>query len=141
MELQELVAITENLTDDCQRVLHQSLKEIIYRQKGPANLKQCAELSSIVDIGMLEYKDGRYAIPELAKKNIRKLYTYLIRKFDNDTYFDVETGAFKDIPKGAIFTATVSIDGSIESGMQFPDDEVTELLNLFGTNRCNNWPL
>lgn len=137
MDLQELVSVTENLTDDCQRVLLRALKEILYRQKGPAKLKHCIELDCIVGIGMLVNEGGRYAIPEDAKKRIRKLYTYLLRKFDNDSYFDPETCKYVDYPKGAEFVSTVdALTGETVLCLQFPDDEVTEMLDLFGTNRC-----
>ena len=141
MDLQELVSITENLTDDCQRALWYALKEILYRQKGSAKLKPSADLDRIVEIGLLVYADGRYAVPEMAAKKIRKLYTYLLRKFDVDIYWDPETGEDKTIPKGAEFVCGLSLDGRSQLAVQFPDDEVTDLLNLFGTNRCDNWPL
>lgn len=141
MDLQELVSITENLTDECQRVLLAALKEILYRQKGSAKLKPCDELDRIVDIGILGYTDGRYAVPDEIKKRIRKLYTYLLRKFDIECYWDPHTGEDKTIPKGAEFVGTISPAGGIEIILQFPDDEVTAMLNLFGTNRCHNWPL
>lgn len=141
MDLQELVSITENLTDGCQRVLWSALKEILYRQKGPAKLKPCDELEGIIDLGLLVHLDGRYAVPEMAKKKIRKLYTYLVRKFDVDLYFDPESGTTKEIPKGAEFVSITSPDGCSQLMLQFPDDEVTALLNLFGTNRCDNWKL
>ena len=141
MNLQELVSIVENLSDDCQRVLRNALKEIIYRQKGPAKLKTCDELDRIVEIGLLICEDGRYAVPEPVKKRLRKLYTYLVRKFDVDCYWDPETGEDKTIPKGAEFVGVISINGDIKTAIQFPDDEVTAMLNLFGTNRCDNWQL
>ena len=140
MDLQELVSITENLTDDCQRVLLAALKENFYRQKGPAKLKPCGELDQIVEIGLLVYEDGRYAVPEGIKK-IRKLYTYLLRKFDTELYYDPDADETKEIPKGAEFICTMTLDGSSKLAIQFPDDEVTALLNLFGTNRCDNWSL
>lgn len=141
MDLQELVSITENLTDDCQRVLLASLKEILFRQKGPAKLKPCNELDLIVKIGLLVNEAGRYAVPEAAKKKIRKLYTYLLRKFDVDIYWDPHTGESKTIPKGAEFVGAITAGKGINIVVQFPEDEVTEMLNLFGTNRCDNWPL
>ena len=141
MDLQELVSITENLTDDCQRALWYALKEILYRQKGSAKLKPSADLDRIVEIGLLVYADGRYAVPDELKKRIRKLYTYLVRKFDVEYYMDPETDENKAIPKGAIFVCGISLDGRSQLALQFPDDDVTALLNLFGTNRCDNWPL
>lgn len=141
MDLQELVSITENLTDDCQRILWQSLKEILFRQKGPAKIKHCDELDRIVEVGLLVYGDGLYAVSEPAKKKIRKLYTYLVRKFDLEYYWDPETGEDKAIPKGAEFVGTITTDGNVTTIVQFPDDEITDLLNLFGVNRCDNWSL
>ena len=138
MDLQELVSILENLTDDCQRVFHAALKEIIYRQKGPAKLKPCAELDCIVKVGLLENIDGRYSIPEMAKKKIRKLYTYLVRKFDFTYYFDPDSGEEKRMPMGAEFVSVLDIsENRMKLRVKFPDDEVTEMLDLFGTNRCS----
>ena len=140
MDLQELVSITENLTDDCQQVLWGALKEILYRQKGPAKLKPCGELDRIVEIGLLTYDDGRYAVAETAKKRIRKLYTYLVRKFDVALFFDPEDGMTKEIPKGAEFVSVLDFSaGKMKLVIKFPDDDVTAMLNLFGTNRCDNW--
>lgn len=139
MDLQELVSVTENLTDGCQKVLFETLREILYRQKGAAKVKPCDELGIFVEAGLLTMEDGRYNISEAAKKKSRKLYTYLLRKFDFDYYFDPEDGTEKKIPKGAEFVCTISMDGRSELKLQFPDDEITAMLNLFGTNRCDNW--
>ena len=137
MDLQELVSVTENLTDDCQRALFGALKEILYRQKGPAKLKPCVELDRVVEIGLLVYEGDRYAIPEVAKKKIRKLYTYLVRKFDVELFFDPESGTTKEIPKGAEFVSVLDVsERRMKLIIKFPDDEVTEMLDLFGTNRC-----
>ena len=140
MDLQELVSITENLTDDCQRVLLAALKEILFRQKGTAKLKHCNDLERIVEIGLLICIDGRYAVPEGIKK-IRKLYTYLLRKFDTELYYDPDADEIKEIPKGAEFVCTMTLDGKSKLALQFPDDEVTALLDLFGVNRCDNWSI
>lgn len=138
MDLKELVSATENMTDDCQRALLEALREILYRQKGPAKLKQSNDLDCIVQFGLLDFDGDRYAIPLPAKKKIRKLYTYLLRKFDVELYFD-EDGKEKSIPKGSEFVYTVFANGEGKLTLQFPDDEVTDLLNLFGTNPCDNW--
>lgn len=141
MDLKELVSILENLTDDCQQVLWDALKEIVYRRKGPAKLKPCDELDCIVKIGLLDYVEGKYDVPETAKKKIRKLYTYLVRKFDVEYCLDAETLEEITIPKGSEFVCTMGLDGESKLALQFPDDEITALLNLFGVNRCDNWPL
>ena len=141
MDLQELVSITENLTDDCQKALWQALKEILFRKKGPAKIRPYTELERIVEIGILVHTDGYYAVSEMAQKKIRKLYTYLVRKFDIALYYDPDLDEIKEIPKGAEFVCTLSTDGSGRLSLQFPDDEITAMLNLFGTNRCNNWRL
>ncbi len=139
MDLRELVAIVENMTDACQKVLWESLKEILFRQKGSAKIRHSTELDTIVDLGILVFSEGRYSVAGSAKKKIRKLYTYLIRKYDTELYFDPDLGDMKEIPKGAEFNCTISMDGSSTLKLQFPDDDVTEMLNLFGTNRCDDW--
>lgn len=139
MDLQELVSTVENMTDACQKVLWESLKEILFRQKGSAKIKHSTEMDIIVDCGILELNEDRYSVAEVAKKKIRKLYTYLLRKYDVDLYFDPELGNMREIPKGAEFVCTISMDGSSALRLQFPDDDVTEMLNLFGTNRCDDW--
>lgn len=62
----------------------------------------------------------------------RKLYSYLLRKFETDSYFDGNT--FKDIPHGSIDYLTITTD-SMEISTEFPDDEITDLLNKYEANR------
>lgn len=138
MDLKELVSVTENMTDDCQRALLEALREILYRQKGPAKLKQSHDLDCIVQFGLLDFDGDRYAIPLQAKKRIRKLYTYLLRKYDVTLIVDGD-GSTSEIPKGSEFVYTIFANGEGKLTLQFPDDEVTELLNLFGVNPCDNW--
>lgn len=70
----------------------------------------------------------------------RKVYTYLNRKFFDESYFDPDTGNVIDYPHGASFVATVDMGGN--RGVlrcEFPDDEITELLDKYGCNRCKMW--
>lgn len=69
------------------------------------------------------------------QKRLRKVYTYLIRKYDKEPYFDPNTGDMIEIPKGAEFVATVGMNGSSLT-LAFPDDEVTEQLDRYGWNGC-----
>ena len=62
----------------------------------------------------------------------RKLYSYLLRKFEDDSYFDGNT--FKDMPHGSVDYLTVTTD-SITISTEFPDDEITLLLNKYQANR------
>ena len=78
----------------------------------------------------------------------RKVYSYLLRKFDWELYFDGE----KEIryPHGAmdgdllITFSPLSEEGqtpSLNDDQQllyFPNDEITELLTFYGCNRCLN---
>lgn len=61
-----------------------------------------------------------------------KLYSYLLRKFEDDSYFDGDT--FKDMPHGSVDYLTVTTD-SITTSTEFPDDEITHLLNKYQANR------
>jgi hypothetical protein len=75
-------------------------------------------------------------------KTKRQLYTYLHRKYDNEEYFNGEK--IVSYPAGAMFISSINLkyDGSgykssNYSGYEFPDDEVTALLNKYNCNRCN----
>lgn len=79
----------------------------------------------------------------------RKVYTYLLRKYDWDAYYDGNMNRI-EYPHGAKFedyisTYRYSSDGFVridQSGnpnmCYFPDDEITALLTLYGHNRCLN---
>lgn len=85
-------------------------------------------LANLSDIPSLFPDFSLITATESTLKHIRKAYTYLRRKFDDETFFDVTTGQFDDHPAGAHY------DGSTWA---FPDDEITALLNQYGCNRCN----
>ena len=72
-------------------------------------------------------------------KSARKIYTYLNRRNENESYYDPDLGRFVDIPKGSQFVATVTIGGGSSLSLEFPDDEITELLDRHGVNRCRGW--
>ena len=64
------------------------------------------------------------------RKARRKTYSYLLRKFDWDEYLDEDMNTV-EYPHGAQF-------GSSPDICYFPDDEITQLLTLYGHNRCLN---
>jgi hypothetical protein len=71
--------------------------------------------------------------------NARKLYSYLLRKFDYDLCFDDVMGEVK-VPHGAEFVRySTAPDGSRVSIYQFPDDEITHLLDMYNANRCRKF--
>lgn len=72
--------------------------------------------------------------PEM-KKRVRKVYTYLLRKYDSEPYFDPSSG-MKEIPHGAKFTTVITLNGPVTETIEFPEDEITDLLNQYGCNRC-----
>lgn len=77
------------------------------------------------------------------KKSQRQVYSYLLRKYEWDSYFDGDMCAVK-YPHGAIFegvTIHISLDGTrkVEGNPNvcyFPDDKITKLLTQYGHNRC-----
>lgn len=73
------------------------------------------------------------------RRSIRKVYTYLLRKFDYDLYIDPEIENELEIPKGATFLTDVTDNGTTQLELSFPDDEVTKLLDQYGANRCTSW--
>lgn len=108
----------------------------------PADLKTTKKarfewcLSHASEVAPLAYPDFAFIRPAgllvVAKK---KVYTYLLRKYTDDNIMD-ENGNFHFIPHGAECSVVVSESGVSESVIQFPDDEITELLNKYGANRC-----
>ena len=82
------------------------------------------------------------------QKAMFQALTYLRRKFDSSTYAFTEGkhGLKVSYPSGAIFDKPMTTlfgdgvnKGETHSAMcHFPDDEVTELLTLYGHNRCLN---
>lgn len=140
MSLMDMASAIENTSDSTQLFLKDALKDIFYRTKGPIALTDCSELETILSIGILQQTDGKYDVSEQARKKIRKLYTYLIRKFDTESYLDPHTFEMVAFPKGASFTGTISvISGETVVAPQFPDDEVTALLDMFDSNPCKYW--
>lgn len=73
------------------------------------------------------------------RRSIRKVYSYLLRKFDLDVYYDDEMNE-RSTPRGAIdsFAITLNSNGEIGTTLatSFPDDEITDLLNKYNANRC-----
>lgn len=72
-----------------------------------------------------------FAFTDKVKPNIRKLYRYLLRKYDWDSYDDFDGTYFK-YPHGA----HPSDDNP--NIYYFPEDEITKLLNKYNCNRCLN---
>ena len=78
-------------------------------------------------------------VPEFERVR-KKVYIYLGRKLFDESYYDVDTDMYVDFPKGASFVTVLRPFGE-DSGLQckFPDDEITELLDKYGCNRCRTW--
>ena len=75
-----------------------------------------------------------FTFSDIFTKGKRKVYTYLLRKFDWDKIFIVrENNSSCEVsyPHGALFETDPNI-------CYFPDDETTYLLTLYGCNRCLN---
>lgn len=65
-----------------------------------------------------------------------KTYTYLLRKFTDDYYYD-DYGNEYSLPHGA--NVDFSYDNKdVKINMAFPVDEVTALLNKYNVNRCSS---
>ena len=140
LSLMDMVSAIENLSNNTQIFLKEALKNILYQTKGATPFASSADLEAVLAIGLLQEIDGKYDVSEQARKKIRKLYTYLIRKFDTESYLDPHTFEMVAFPKGASFTGTISvINGETVVAPQFPDDEITALLDLFDSNPCKYW--
>ena len=84
-----------------------------------------------------------FKISERFQKAQRSVLSYLRRKFEWSVYFDADEQKIR-YPYGSSagdFVIVVSPDGSRKyvdnsSVYFFPDDRITELLTLYGHNRC-----
>lgn len=68
----------------------------------------------------------------------RKIYTYLGRRLEDDFVYEGD-GSEVAIPKGSHFVAAIAIGGGSSLSVEFPDDEITALLDQYGVNRCREW--
>ena len=68
----------------------------------------------------------------------RKVYTYLLRKYEDDSVFKDDGNGFVAVPHGAEFSSTVRIGDTVKTVYCFPDDEITDLLNQYNCNRCTD---
>lgn len=105
-----------------------------YKQKKPDGVAELIASGLVADAS-----DGAVSVADCIVKTGRRLCTYLLRKLENDTMVD-ENGELFEYPHGAHLVAVIAVGGPA-SGLrcEFPDDEVTELLDQFGANRCPEW--
>ena len=68
----------------------------------------------------------------------RKVYTYLLRKYRDDSVFIDDGNGILSIPHGSDYYTIFHEDGSSSIILRFPDDEITKLLNQYDCNRCNS---
>lgn len=143
LPLRDIVATVENMPDKSQVYLKNTLLNMIFRGKDPIKLNQTKERDDVLESGILvPDESGLFTVASNAKHKIRKLYTYLIRKFDTESVFEANSGEMIEIPKGSRPYVSFSLSGeNAGAGLEFPDDEVTVMLDLFGTNRCKDWPI
>ena len=96
-----------------------------------------------------QYLPNRFYVYAIFHQKImNQALTYLRRKYDLATYTFTESslGLTVQYPSGALFEKPITRlfgdgvnKGETHSAMcHFPDDEVTELLTLYGHNRCLN---
>lgn len=146
----EAVGISVRVYDPVAAMLFLGRNELLKRLSTAdvKGFKKTSSLNALVDWCVENASDAVISItsdvsavvvsPEIG--HIRKVYSYLCRKFDNDCYYDPDTDSMIDYPKGATFSARIGLNGEIQgSGYAFPEDEITDLLDKYGCNRCRNW--
>ena len=139
MTLPEAVAAVELLAPEDQIFLRLLLSEAVYK-KQPVHKKRPREkYDGLIGAGLVvEVDDPAGIVLDPCLEKVRKkLCTYLSRRNESESCVD-ENGEPYTIPKGAQFVASVSLGGSTLL-LAFPDDEITELLDYYGVNRCKGW--
>lgn len=140
MSLDDAVDIAETLSPYGQTVLREILLDLTYRNKNVHTKEKGCDYSEVLDSGIVEETSDGIVTVDGLKKERRNLCIYLGRRNEDDYYYDPATEQYISLPKGAKYSATISVstDGSsVESGIAFPDDEVTAQLEKRGLNRCH----
>lgn len=129
------------------RAVHASDHKLLYerlvaaghadRKKSWDHVAFCLEHPELLDV-VAHDACAVALVPEFERVR-KKVYIYLGRKFEDEQYFDPETESCILYPKGAAFSTVVRLDGSSTLRVDFPDDEITALLDKYGCNRCRTW--
>lgn len=143
LSLSEAVEKVEALDPAGQDLLRAVLVESVYKKAPFHKVKRGEDFGALISAGLVLQIDepaGVVLSGDLEKVR-RKLCTYLSRRNDVERYLDEDLNEH-EIPKGSQFVASVTI-GAEGTGtclaLEFPDDEITELLDRYGVNRCRGW--
>ena len=132
--LPAVISVLEGIEENGQRALQTLLKNSLYKKSIKVDP---AALELLADVGLVNICDGAVCFcPDLDACR-KKTYTYLLRKYEVEDYLDDNLEPHS-IPYGSTFSATVTPD-KVELCVEFPDDDVTELLDHYGVNRCRGW--
>ncbi len=140
LALSEAVEKVEALDLAGQDLLRTVLVEAVYKKAPFHKVKRGEDFGTLISAGLVLQIDdpaGVVLSGDLEKVR-RKLCTYLSRRNDVERYLDEDLNEH-EIPKGSQFVATVTIGGGSSLSLEFPDDEITELLDRYGVNRCRGW--
>lgn len=140
LSLSEAVEKVEALDPAGQDLLRAVLVESVYKKAPFHKVKRGEDFGALISAGLVLQIDepaGVVLSGDLEKVR-RKLCTYLSRRNDVERYLDEDLNEH-EIPKGSQFVATVTIGGGSSLSLEFPDDEITELLDRYGVNRCRGW--
>lgn len=139
MTFPEAVAAAEGLALEDQLLLRLLLSEAVYKKQTVHKKRPREQYGGLIGAGLVVEVDepAGIVLDPCLEKVRKKLCTYLSRRNESENCVD-ENGDPYTIPKGAQFVASVSLSGSSLS-LGFPDDEITELLDYYGVNRCKGW--
>lgn len=139
-DLKNAVAVVESLALDDQCLLRTLLSEAIYKKVPVHKIKKGESFGGLISAGLVIPVDEPIGVvldPKLEKVR-KKLCTYLSRRNEVEHYFD-EDLVEHEIPKGSQFVANIAIGAGSSLSLEFPDDEITALLDQYGVNRCRGW--
>lgn len=150
ISLKDAVAALEHLSDDFQK----SLMQCLWNDKGAVHIWEAADdmelLRTCPLVEIQELPDDAiegnaiaFIISENFRSSRRKAYIYLKRKFDWEYFtggkypYGSESGPM-ELKMSVGENGTVESEWNNDKKYYFPDDEITELLTLYGHNRCLN---
>lgn len=123
--LSELVDRVERLSAKTQYALYEYLSHRYVPRQIPDGLSD--EYVALYTADLIDINKNTVSVSQNAYTNRRKLYDYLSRKFRTiDELY--ETVLPLDAPEGSIIC---------NDKLEFPDDEITDLLNKYNVNPLN----
>jgi hypothetical protein len=156
--IEEAVDLLEKLEDNHQDLIKTFLYENIYHNQDDLHIDATPDIEPLLSCPLLEWsalsaEKISLRFSEKFKNRRRSVYSYLLRKYDWDYYWNEDMHELK-YPHGArlgdfsiMFIVglnqenpeqNLNVQNNYSNKYYFPNDKITKLLDLYGCNRCKD---